>query len=316
MKTVFVISTLFITAITLFSLIFFNNKQELQCVDEKANILIVCTTMLIADAVKQLVDENFSVISLMGPGVDPHTYKVKPSDVHLLLHADGILYNGLHLEGKMGEVFESLKDTKNIICVTDGILKEDLISADYENIYDPHVWHDHVLWQRIIEYIVTEFSRIFPQYHILFEKNKKTYHAKLEKLANYIEKQLARLSVSQRILITAHDAFHYFGRRYNFVVKALQGLSTESDIGIKDVQNLVDIIVENNVNAVFLESCIPPRNIMALQESVLKQGKKIIIGGELFSDSLSNEQGPAYDYISMMKYNVKTIIDALKTVPT
>lgn len=310
MKKIIFIFFIVIFSVILFFLSFFCFKQD-QKKDKKNKIIIVCTTMLIADAVKQLVNDNFSVIALMGPGVDPHTYKVKPSDVQKIRNADVILYNGLHLEGKMNEVFKSISKEKKVICVTDGISHNQLISSGYENIYDPHVWHDHQLWQLIFDYVADEFSIIFPAHKIEFEKNKLIYHGKLKELQNYLETQLVRLPVSQRILITAHDAFHYFGVRYNFVVKALQGLSTESDIGIKDVKNLSDIIVAQNVHAIFLESCIPPRNIMALQESVLKQGKKIIIGGELFSDSLSNKEGPACSYIDMMKYNMKTIVDAL-----
>ena len=280
---------------------------------EQVKKVIVCTTMMLADLVKNLVpSEQFFVCALMGPGVDPHTYKAKPSDVTALLQAELIIYNGLHLEGKMGELLQELKQKRPVFCAADAIAKEMLISSGYEGIYDPHIWHDIELWKQVACGVYQKLCTIFPQDILVFDDLYNAYKLLLDKTSQDIALYIEKISPDRRILITAHDAFRYFGVRYNYTVLGLQGLSTESDIGIRDIYNLADIIVEKKVSAIFPESCISPRNMIALQEVVSKKGGAISVGGELFSDSLSTIDGFAPTYTKMLLHNAKTIVDALE----
>lgn len=274
---------------------------------------IVCTTMLLADLVKNLTpDDIFSIYTLMGPGIDPHTYKARPSDIKALLESDIVIYNGLHLEGKMGELLHELGQKKLVICATDALSKYQLISSGYENVYDPHVWHDIALW-RIVALKMSEIlCDYFPEYRQILKKLYVSYETILDETAKRIDLLVEKIPIERRILVTAHDAFRYFGIRYNFTVLGLQGLSTESDVGIRDVHNLADCIVTKGVKAVFPESCISPRNMIALQEAVVQKGGNVVVGDELFSDSLSAANGEGPTYVKMLLHNVEIIINALE----
>lgn len=282
-----------------------NYKKTKQC-------RIVCTTMMLADLVRNLTTEEFTVRALMGPGIDPHTYKARPSDITALLDSELIIYNGLHLEGKMGELLQELQQKKSVFCATNAIPRTMLIGSAYNDMYDPHVWHDIELWKIITHATYQILCDTFPSYKSKFTDLYEVYKYALEETAQEIALRIEKISQDRRILITAHDAFRYFGIRYNYTVLGLQGLSTESDISIKDIQNLADIIVNKHIKTIFPESCISPRNMIALQEVVTNKGGYVNVGGELFSDSLSTSNGNAPTYIKMLLYNVKTIISALE----
>jgi len=311
MKYTILITSLFF----LLGICFFYNTRRIMhtSVDETKKYHIVCTTMILADAVKNITPmENFSVHALMGPGVDPHTYKARPSDMQLLLDADLIIYNGLHLEGKMGELLKEFEQKKVVFCATDALEKNQLINVGYENMYDPHVWHDIQLWQIVITAIYQKLSLLFPKFETILRMLYDEYKIILNDTATALDALIKKIPEERRILITAHDAFHYFGIRYNFTVFGLQGLSTESEIGIRDIHTLANLIVTKKVKAIFPESCIPPRNILALQEVVTQKGSLVTTGGELFSDSLSTSSGNAPTYITMLFHNIATIVSALE----
>lgn len=273
---------------------------------------VVCTTGMIADAVQQICGDTVDVVALMGPGVDPHLYHARESDVHRLSAADLVLYNGLHLEGKMGSLFEKMGRTKKVYAVADGVVPEKLLaSEDGANLYDPHIWFDVALWIEVVKGITDQLIRYNSDYADLYEKRSSHYRESLEKLDNYVKKTIQQIPFERRILITAHDAFNYFGRAYGIEVVGLQGISTESEVGTGDVMRLVDLIVSRDVPAIFTEASIPQRNIEAVQRAVQARGKKLIIGAELFSDTLGNPGTQGETYVGMVRYNCDSIASAL-----
>jgi manganese/zinc/iron transport system substrate-binding protein len=306
------VSTFLFVFTTLFCVILFLFSRQTRQSHTRTKPIIVCTTMMLKDVIDHLVfEEECVVFALMGPGVDPHTYRARPSDITTLLAADLIVYNGLHLEGKMGEILHDLQTKKTVVCATDTLSKDDLISSGYETIYDPHVWHDPFLWSLVVHFLAEKLMLIFPQYKEHIAQRYSLYQKKLESIKQDLENRIADIPIENRILITAHDAFQYFGKRYHFQVLGLQGLSTESEIGIKDMLDLATIIVEKKVTTVFPESCISTRNMVALQELVQKKGWKVALGEELFSDALSDKNGPAPDYLKMILYNATHITNAV-----
>ena len=280
---------------------------------EKESIKIVCTTGMLADAVHNIVGEEAQVIGLMGPGVDPHLYKATQGDLKELSNADIIIYNGLHLEGKMGEIFEKLENRKRIIVAADGVKKSELIqSADFQGAFDPHLWFDVALWAEVVEHLGIEISTVegFNKDAIL--KNTLSYSNKLKELDLWVSEEIAKIDSSKRVMITAHDAFGYFGRAYNIEVRGLQGISTLSEYGLKDVSDLVSYITDKKIQAVFVESSVSDRSLKAVVEGCEKRGHTIDIGGTLYSDAMGQEGTAEGEYIGMVNYNVNTIVKALK----
>ena len=270
---------------------------------------IVCTTGMITDAVKRIGGKYLEVHGLMGPGVDPHLYRARESDMHRLAQAEIIFYNGLHLEGKMADLFASMQRSKNVIAVSDAISKEQLMASEFLGMYDPHIWHDVNLWMHVITYIKDQLQIIDSQHANTYEQNARVFLKELESLDQYVKLNAQQVSQEQRILVTAHDAFSYFGNRYGFKVVGLQGFSTDSEVGIKDIQQLVSFIIKHQVPAIFVESSIPQRSIVAVQKAVEARGWSVIIGDELFSDALGDNTGVTY--IDMIKHNVDSIVAAL-----
>jgi len=280
---------------------------------EKESVKIVCTTGMLADAVHNIVGEEAQVIGLMGPGVDPHLYKATQGDLKELSNADIIIYNGLHLEGKMGEIFEKLENRKRIIVAADGIKKSELIqSADFQGAFDPHLWFDVALWAEVVEHLGVQISTVqgFNKDAIL--KNTLSYSNKLKELDLWVSEEIAKIDSSKRVMITAHDAFGYFGRAYNIEVRGLQGISTLSEYGLKDVSDLVSYITDKKIQAVFVESSVSDRSLKAVVEGCEKRGHTIDIGGTLYSDAMGQEGTAEGEYIGMVNYNVNTIVKALK----
>lgn len=276
-------------------------------------INIVATTGMIADAAQVVGGDKVKVKGLMGPGVDPHLYKASAGDVGLLSKADLIFYNGLHLEGKMAEIFEQMKKRGiDTVAVTDGIDRKHLLTPpEFEGNYDPHLWFDVSLWMGAVNTIRDSLIEKDPDNEQIYRANTEEYLVKLSELDEYVKTKTATLPADKRVLITAHDAFNYFGKGYGFEVKGLQGISTDSEAGTADVQELAGFIVERQLPAIFVESSVPPKYIEAVQAAVRARGFNVEVGGEIFSDAMGNPGTPEGNYIGMVRHNVNTIVGAL-----
>ena len=277
-------------------------------------VRVVTTTGMVADIVKNVGAGRVEVVSLMGPGVDPHLYKPSSGDVVKLDRADVIFYNGLHLEGRMAELFEKMaRSGKPAFAVTSRIDPAQLIElAEAPGHYDPHVWFDVRLWQDAARFVAQALSDLDPASRELYERNAELYLEQLDELQAYVEQQIALIPPESRVLITAHDAFGYFGRRYGFEVHGLQGVNTAAEAGARNVQELAALIAGRKIKAIFVESSVPPDAIEAVQAAVRARGWDVAIGGELFSDALGADGTPEGTYIGMVKHNVDTIVGALR----
>lgn len=294
-------------------LLWFNKNAH---VSTQKHLTIVATTSIIADAVRNVVGDQIIVHSLMGPGVDPHLYRARESDVHKLAAADLVIYNGLHLEGKMGQVLEGMQRFTHVVAVASCLDVAMLRAADFADLYDPHIWFDVALWITAVRYIQQQIIALDPEHADLYTRNGDDYIAELEQLHTYVQKRVNEIPAEKRILITAHDAFGYFGAAYGFEVVGLQGLSTDCDISTRDIQQLADYIVEKRVPTIFVESSIPQRALVAVQNAVSARGWNVQLGAELYSDALGDESTPAANYIGMIEYNVDALVDALKNIHT
>lgn len=272
--------------------------------------LIVCTTTIIGDAVKLLVKDKYTVKTLMGAGVDPHMYEAKPSDVRALGNARVIVYNGLHLEGKMSDLFERMSDEKAIVAFSNGMTKKKLIKVN-SHTYDPHVWFDPLLWLQGVNETANKLIEVFPNDRVFILENYARLESDFLKLNKDLMSQLNSIPKSQRVLITSHDAFHYFGKAFDVEVLAIQGVSTVSEPGLKDVSNLVNLIVRRKIKAIFVESSVSSKSITAVIEGCKAKGHRVKIGGTLYSDALGDLKSGANTYIGMMRKNVKTLVNAL-----
>lgn len=277
----------------------------------KKKPLIVCTTSIIADAVSDIVGNQIAVKTLMGPGVDPHLYRPRESDVVALSNADLIFYNGLHLEGKMVDLFQHMARRVPTCAVTTSISKKDFIETEFQTIYDPHVWHDVSLWMHVIPVILEGVIPLKPESKSFFQDNALRYTEELRSLHTYVQEKAGELSANKRILLTAHDAFSYFGRAYGFQVIGLQGISTDAVITAEDIQNMVDTVKRYQIPAIFLESSIPAKSIEAVEKAVASHGKNVFIAPELFSDSLGDKTTTAKTYCGMIKHNIDVIVSSL-----
>ena len=296
-----------------FFCLFLNCKFEKeQNTDLEKTLRITCTTGIIADLVKNIVGSEAQVTALMGPGVDPHLYKATQGDLKKLNRADIIIYNGLHLEGKMGELFEKLKNRKTVMAAADGIPNSNLINTtDFQGAYDPHIWFDVSLWMMVGEYLTDQLAEQPQLNGKEIRKNSELYLKELNQLHQWVQEKIDLLPPDQSVLITAHDAFGYFGRAYGIQVKGLQGISTLSEYGLKDISDLVNFIVDRKIKAVFVESSVSDRALNAVVEGCRSKGHEIEIGGSLFSDALGAEGTAEGTYLGMVKHNVTTIVENL-----
>jgi manganese/zinc/iron transport system substrate-binding protein len=298
-----------ILLILVITLAFFNCKSEKKT-NQKLNV--VTTTSMITDLVSNIGGDYINLQGLMGSGVDPHLYKASEGDVSKLSNADIIFYNGLHLEGKLVEVFEKMKNIKTI-AISDALDEKTLIGSEYfASNYDPHIWFNIDYWMQATQFVVNKLSEAIPEQKETFEANGVKYLEQLKALKNELKTTIETLPESKRVLVTAHDAFNYFGKSFGFEVVGLQGLSTATEAGVQDVQKLSAFIIEKNVKAIFIESSVPKRTIEALQASVNSKGHHVTIGGSLYSDALGNAGTVEGTYIGMFRYNVNTIVNALK----
>ncbi|WP_435182306.1 metal ABC transporter solute-binding protein, Zn/Mn family [Cellulophaga omnivescoria] len=281
---------------------------------DNGQLNVVTTTTMITDLLQNIGGNAINVVGLMGSGVDPHLYKASEGDVSKLVNADVVFYGGLHLEGKLVEVFEKMEKTgKKTIAVSNALDKKELIGSEYfASNYDPHIWFNVTFWKQITTYVTNELKKADPQNASVFEKNSNKYLEDLTKLDAEVRAKINELPKDKRILVTAHDAFNYFGNTYGFNVVGLQGISTATEAGVQDVQELSKFIIDNKVKAIFVESSVPKRTIEALQASVKSKHHDVAIGGTLYSDALGDKGSVEGTYIGMFKYNVTTIVNALK----
>lgn len=277
-------------------------------------IKVVTTVGMIADVAKNVGGDYVYVEALMGPGVDPHLYKASAGDIDRMNQADIIFYGGLHLEGKMVEFFESMSEKNTVIAVSKDLSENDLIAAQVGQTgsYDPHIWFDVKLWSKTVDVVVKTLSEEDPEHADVYSKNAEIYKAKLIALNDWVIEQIKLIPEDQRIMITAHDAFNYFGRAYGMDVRGVQGISTAADYGLKDLELLINLIVEKRIKAIFVESSVSPKSIEALKEGVNDRGWDLKIGGNLFSDAMGDSDTFEGTYIGMVTSNVNTIVNALK----
>lgn len=272
---------------------------------------VTTTTGMIADIVKQVGGKHVEVTALMGPGVDPHLYKASAGDINKLEQADIIFYNGLYLEGKMTDILQQIAKKKTVIAVAEQIDKKKLIATG-ANQYDPHIWFDVSLWMEAVKQVEQGLSKADPTHQQDYQKQAQQYLDQLQALDREIKEQIQTIPKEQRILVTAHDAFGYFGRAYDIQVVGLQGLSTASEYGLKDVQRLVNLIVQKKIKAVFIESSVPKKSIEAVVNGAKAKNWQVNIGGELYSDALGGPGSEADTYIKMVRANVDTIVSSLR----
>ncbi|MFQ5569916.1 MAG: metal ABC transporter solute-binding protein, Zn/Mn family [Rhodothermales bacterium] len=277
-------------------------------------INVVTTTSMIADLVRVVGGERVDVVGLMGPGVDPHLYKASEGDVARMAAADVIFYNGLHLEGKMTEVFEQMqRRSVATVAVAEGGVADSLrrASTAFSGNYDPHVWFDVALWMDVTRYVQQQLTAMDPTHTSIYRTNAEAYLAELEMLNAYVCQQAARVPEAQRVLVTSHDAFGYFGRAYGFEVRGLQGISTATEAGTADVQDLAETVATRRIPAMFVESSVSPRGIEAVREAVRARRFDVAIGGTLYGDALGAPGTPAGTYLGMVRHNIDTIVEAL-----
>jgi manganese/zinc/iron transport system substrate-binding protein len=276
--------------------------------------LVVTTTGMITDLVQNVGGGRVEVDGLMGPGVDPHLYKASAGDERRMRQADLIIYNGLHLEGKMGDVFEQMRGRVKTAAVTDGLdPQRDLRTAPpgFEGTHDPHVWFDVTLWMKAAAKVRDTLAEMDPDHADVYQANAEKYLAELADLHAYVKAQAERVPPEKRVLITAHDAFYYFGRAYGFEVRGLQGVSTAAEPGAADVKELADFIAERRIPAIFVEDSVPEQTIKSVRDAVRARGFQVEIGGKLYSDSMGSPGTPDGTYVGMVRHNIDTIVGAL-----
>jgi len=280
----------------------------------RRQIRVVATTGMVGDLVQRIGGERVSLATLMGPGVDPHLYKASAGDANRLQEADVIFYNGLNLEAAMGEVLERMQGRVTVVAVTAGIDRAELLVSDrYENQYDPHVWFDVTLWRQAAERVRDTLVELDPASAASYRANADAYLRELDDLHAYVLAQASSMPAERRVLITAHDAFRYFGRAYGFEVRGLQGISTATEAGAADVQQLAGFIAERRIPAIFIESSVPQRNVEAVQAAVRSRGFEVRIGGQLFSDAMGDPGTLQGTYVGMVRHNIDTIVEALSS---
>jgi manganese/zinc/iron transport system substrate-binding protein len=273
---------------------------------------IVATTGMVGDIVQVVGGDRVEVTTLMGPGIDPHAYKASEGDVEKIGSADIVFYSGLHLEAKLAEVFEKMGDEIITVPVAERIpVDRRIVVGTGAGAYDPHVWFDVELWSLAVEEVRDTFVRIDPEHANAYNERADAYQAQMAELDAYVIEQAARVPEKQRVLITAHDAFGYFARAYDFEVLGLQGISTATEAGAGDIQDLADIIVERQIPAIFVETSVSPRTIQALQEAVQDRGFDVEVGGSLYSDAMGDPGTPEGTYLGMVRHNIDTIVGAL-----
>jgi manganese/zinc/iron transport system substrate-binding protein len=279
-------------------------------------VRVAATIGMITDAVERVGGDRVAVTGLMGPGVDPHLYRASASDVGTLSRADLIFYNGLHLEAALSDVLDEMSGRTRTVPVAVAVPESERLSwPAYPDQYDPHIWFDVRLWMRAVERVRDALAEHDPEGAELYRANAVVYLAELAELDGWVREQAARVPEGRRVLVTAHDAFQYFGRAYGFEVRGLLGISTAAEAGTGDVQSLAAFITERRIPAVFVETSVPPRTIEAVQAAVRARGFHVTIGDALYSDAMGDPGTPTGSYVGMVRHNVTTIVEALLATP-
>ncbi len=274
--------------------------------------VVTCTVGMITDVARRIGGDAFSIGGLMGPGIDPHLYKPSAGDIVRLGDADLVLYGGLHLEGRMTETLETIhrSGTSHTRAVSESLPESRLIPVG-PDAWDPHVWFDVSLWNIVAGTITEELQRLLPEEADAIAERSTDYRSRLEELDAWALEEISRVPEEVRVLVTAHDAFAYFGQRYGIEVMGLQGLSTATEAGAGDVQALSQLLADRQIPAIFVESSIPPATIGAVQAATRSRGWEVRIGGSLYSDAMGEAGTPEGTYIGMVRHNVSTIVEAL-----
>lgn len=281
--------------------------------DAPPRLSILCTVGMITDIVSAVAADRATVEGLMGEGVDPHLYKPTRSDIGRLMAADIVFYNGLLLEGKMTDAFvRAASAGRKVFPVTELLDERFLLEPpEFQGHYDPHVWMDPTAWRRAVEVVRDRLAAIDPAGAALYQSNSERYLTELDRLDDYCRRVLAAVPPRQRVLVTAHDAFNYFGRRFGFEVVGIQGISTESEAGVRDIERIVNLLVSREIKAVFVESTVSDRNVKALIAGAAARGHAVAIGGTLFSDAMGAPGTYEGTYLGMIDHNATTIARAL-----
>ena len=286
----------------------------MSCVENAQDrFTIVATSSMLGDAVQKIVQDHAKVITLMGPGVDPHAYKATRRDLKYLLSADIVFYNGLHLEGKMADILHKLSKKRPVYAAGDALsVEQHLVDPHFSVGIDPHIWFDVSLWKQVVQYISEQLQTADPPFAAYYKENTARYLEQLDQLHQETLGAIQQIPAAQRVLITAHDAFGYFGRAYGMEVRGLQGISTAAECGLKDVTDLVKFIIQRNIKAIFLETSVPERPLKAVVEGCQERGHQVVVGGYLYSDALGQAGTPEGTYCGMIQANVHAIVNALK----
>lgn len=275
-------------------------------------LTVVATTGMIADAAANVGGDLVEVRALMGPGVDPHSYRQTRTDIVALANADLVLWNGLYLEAQMEDFMTELAEGGKVVAVGEAVPENlRLGSEDYENRFDPHIWMNPNLWSRVVVATRDALISAYPEGAETFAANADTYLDTLNELARYTNEVLSTVPVESRVVLSAHDAFNYFGNAYGFEVVGIQGISTESEAGLRRIGELVDMLVSRDIRAVFVETSVSDRNVQALIEGAAAEGHQVVIGGELFSDAMGVPGTYEGTYVGMIDHNATTIATAL-----
>lgn len=271
---------------------------------------------MLADAVSRIVGDLAEVSALMGPGVDPHMYQATPGDLRQINQADLTVYNGLFLEGKLDDTFRKLARTRNIINFSSAIDPSNLIEVtdpQYENeLYDPHIWFDIDIWIAGMKGLADAIITFYPDWKETVESNLTSYAEELTALKTELRELISSIPHEDRIMVTSHDAFQYFGRMLSIRVEALMGISTATEFGLQDRKQLTDLIVEEGIKALFIESSVSDKPIQAILDDCRSRGVEVTLGGTLFSDAMGDPKTPEGTYIGMWRHNVRTVVNGLK----
>ena len=271
---------------------------------------VVATTTIVADLVRQVAGDRAEVDCLMAPGIDPHSYKATPRDADRLARADLVVASGLHLEGKLAQLLERLGSRVALVAVADTLPRDRLLEVA-PGLHDPHVWFDAALWSGCPAAVAGALASADAAGADVYRRNAEAYAARLQKLDGEVRERIATIPAGKRVLVTAHDAFRYFGRAYGIEVVGVQGTSTESEAGLNDINRLVDLVVTKQIPAVFVETSVSDRNVAALREGAVARGHRVGLGGRLYSDSLGEPGSGAETLEQVLRANVETIVAGL-----
>lgn len=274
--------------------------------------LIVCSTSIIASCISEIVGDDFIVTSLMGPNIDPHSYNPRPNDIKKLNSAAIIIYNGFHLEGKMHTVFNRLKLQTKVFALSDYFPNKSEIKLNQQGAIDPHIWFGTFEWLQSLKKISQQLGSYYPAYKLSINQRYKLFSDNIIRFSHQAKSLFKQIPRAQRILITSHDAFHYFGNTFGIKVLALQGVSTVQEPSLKHVYALVDYIVMNKVKAIYIEHSVSPKTVQLILESARKKHAKVKLGGTLYSDALGPKYQLSGTYLGMLKHNCWTIYKSLK----